>query len=183
MGPHLRIGDNTSALVRLYVTARRCQLGIAKIADLTESSLKTFKENFDRSLIGHKYFKSRLHYALKNFIALNKAKEQRVLSIFLYGASGIGKTEFLDLLLERAYEKYPEQFASITMTEQDKQQLYNFDYSGLSALRDIKRVFNNRLMDYFNEKASKSTIVNLESTGIFWTDSFLYSCLRSFYIL
>lgn len=269
--------------------------GVTKITDLTESSLKTFKENFDHSLIGHKYFKSRLHYALKNFIALNKAKEQRVLSLFLYGASGIGKTEvarlianglqrdcylakinfqnyssqdalnsligspagyvgcnhgelsdkiqkskvgvllcdefekttrpvfsfflelleegqftdsmareynmdgyiiiftsnilseseykklippelqtrfdlvcefeeptptekteFLDLLLERAYEKYPDQFAAITMTEQDKQHLYNFDYSGLSALRDIKRVFNNRLMDYFNAKISNS---------------------------
>lgn len=66
------------------------------------------------------------------------------------------KTEFLDLLLERAYVKYPDQFAAITMTEQDKQHLYNFDYSGLPALRDIKRVFNNRLMDYFNAKISNS---------------------------
>ena len=29
---------------------------------------------------------------------------------------------------------------------------YSFDYSSISALRDIKRVFNNRLMDYFAEK-------------------------------
>lgn len=274
------------------------EVGIAKVTDLTESSLKTFSENFDCNLIGHKYFKSRLHYALKNFIALNRAKEQRILSIFLYGASGIGKTEvarlianglqkdcylakinfqnyssqdalnsligspagyvgcnhgelsdkvqkskvgvlpcdefekttrpvfsfflelleegqftdsmareynmdgyiiiftsnilseaeykklippelqtrfdlvcefeeptpaekveFLDLLLKKAYEKYPEQFATITMTEQDKQKLYNFDYSGLSALRDIKRVFNNRLMDFFNAKMNSSITI------------------------
>ena len=39
-----------------------------------------------------------------------------------------------------------------TMTEDEKQKLYSFDYSSISALRDIKRVFNNRLMDYFAEK-------------------------------
>ena len=48
--------------------------------------------------------------------------------------------------------KYSEQFARITMTEDEKQKLYSFDYSSISALRDIKRVFNNRLMDYFAEK-------------------------------
>ena len=69
------------------------------------------------------------------------------------------KVEFLDLLLKKAYEKYPEQFATITMTEQDKQKLYNFDYSGLSALRDIKRVFNNRLMDFFNAKMNSSITI------------------------
>ena len=40
------------------------------------------------------------------------------------------------------------------MTEDEKKQLYAFDYSSLSALRDIKRVFNNRLMDYFTEKGA-----------------------------
>jgi len=242
-------------------------------------------------LIGHRYFKERLQYALKNFVTLNKAKDQKVFSLFLFGASGIGKTEvarllanglqencylpkinfqnyssqdalnsligspagyigcdhgelsekiqkskvgmllcdefektnrpvfsfflelleeghftdsmareydmdgyiivftsnipneaeykktipqelqtrfdlvcefeeptsaekveFLDLLLEKAYEKYPEQFAAITLTEEDKQSLYSFDYSGLTALRDIKRVFNNRLIDFFRSR-------------------------------
>ena len=59
---------------------------------------------------------------------------------------------FLELLLEMAKTKYSEQFAEIEMTEDEKKQLYAFDYSSLSALRDIKRVFNNRLMDYFAEK-------------------------------
>ena len=62
------------------------------------------------------------------------------------------KTAFLDLLLEMAKTKYSEQFAESEMTEDEKKQLYAFDYSSLSALRDIKRVFNNRLMDYFTEK-------------------------------
>lgn len=62
------------------------------------------------------------------------------------------KTAFLDLLLEKAKSKYSEHFAKITMTEVEKKKLYAFDYSSLSALRDIKRVFNNRLMDFFTEK-------------------------------
>ena len=32
----------------------------------------------------------RLEYVLKNFRLLNRAEEQKVLSIFLYGKSGIG---------------------------------------------------------------------------------------------
>ena len=62
------------------------------------------------------------------------------------------KIEFLDLLLEKAYEKYPEQFAALKLTEEDKKYLYNFDFAGLPALRDIKRVFNNRLIDLFRAK-------------------------------
>ena len=38
------------------------------------------------------------------------------------------------------------------LVEDEKQKLYSFDYSSISALRDIKRLFNNRLMDYFAEK-------------------------------
>lgn len=62
------------------------------------------------------------------------------------------KKEFLDLLLEKAYEKYSSQFEMISFTEEDKLFLYDFDYKGLAALRDIKRAFNNRLVDYFNSK-------------------------------
>lgn len=264
---------------------------LVKITDLQGDSFDNFIQGFNHNLIGHKYFKERLEYVLKNFRLLNRAEEQKVLSIFLYGKSGIGKTEvarlianglqdkcylakinfqnyssqdslnsligspagyvgcehgelsdkikkskvgvllcdefekttrpvfsyflelleegkftdsmtreydldgyviiftsnlpneteykkvippelqtrfdlvcefeeptaaekkdFLDLLLERAKSKYSEQFASITMTEDEKQKLYSFDYSSISALRDIKRLFNNRLMDYFAEK-------------------------------
>ena len=264
---------------------------LIKVTDLSGGAFDTFIDTFNHNLIGHNYFKDRLRYTLKNFISLNKAKEQKVLSIFLFGASGIGKTEvarliasglqndcylakinfqnyssqdalnsligspagyvgcnhgelsekiqkskvgvllcdefekttrpvfsfflelleegrftdsmareydmdgyviiftsnllgeaeykkaippelqtrfdlvcefeeptmaektaFLDLLLETAKAKYSEQFAEIEMTENEKKHLYAFDYSSLSALRDIKRVFNNRLMDYFAEK-------------------------------
>ena len=264
---------------------------LAKVTDLSGSEFDGFIDRFNHNLIGHTNFKDRLRNILKNFISLNKAKEQKVLSLFLFGASGIGKTEvarlianglqkdcylakinfqnyssqdalnsligspagyvgcnsgelsekvhkskvgvllcdefekttrpvysfflelleegrftdsmareydmdgyviiftsnlrnkeeykknippelqtrfdlvcefeepttaekteFLDLLLESAKSKYPDQFAGIEMTDDEKRQLYAFDYSSLSALRDIKRVFNNRLMDYFREK-------------------------------
>ena len=276
----LGIGDEENEDEQLY-----------KITSLSNESFNDFITQFNHNLIGHRYFKERLQHSLKNFIALNKAKEQKVFSVFLFGTSGIGKTEvarllanglkensylakinfqnysskdalnsligspagyigcdhgelsdkiqkskvgvllcdefektnrpvfsfflelleegrftdsmareydmdgyiivftsnipneaeykkiipqelqtrfdlvcefeeptpaekveFLDLLLEKAYEKYFEQFAIITLTEEDKQYLYSFDYKGLTAFRDIKRVFNNRLMDLFSNK-------------------------------
>ena len=264
---------------------------LSKVTDLDGAMFDRFVDEFNHNLIGHGYFKDRLRYALKNFIALNKVKEQKVLSVFLFGASGIGKTEvarllangllkdtylakinfqnyssqdalnsligspagyvgcnhgelsekiqkskvgvllcdefekttrpvysfflelleegrftdsmareydmdgyviiftsnipneseykknippelqtrfdlvcefeeptpaekaqFLGLLLEKAIVKYPEKFSAYEFTDADKRALFNFDYSGITALRDIKRVFNNRLMDFFNQK-------------------------------
>ena len=264
---------------------------IVRITDLSKDDLDTLINTFNHNLIGHINFKNKLQHALKNYIALNRAKEQKVISIFLFGASGIGKTEvarlianglirdsylakinfqnyssqdslnsligspagyvgcnhgelsekiqkskvgvllcdefekttrpvfpfflelleegrftdsmareydldgyiiiftskllteedykkaippelqtrfdlvcefeeptiaektaFLDLLLEKAKAKYSEEFEKAKMTEDEKTELYDFDYSSLSALRDIKRVFNNRLMDYFSGK-------------------------------
>lgn len=263
----------------------------SKVTDLDGAMFDRFIDEFNHNLIGHDYFKDRLQYALKNFISLNKAKEQKVLSVFLFGASGIGKTEvarllangllkdtylakinfqnyssqdalnsligspagyvgcnhgelsekiqkskvgvllcdefekttrpvysfflelleegrftdsmareydmdgyiiiftsnipseseykkniplelqtrfdlvcefekptpaekaqFLGLLLEKAIVKYPEKFSAYELTDTDKRALFNFDYSSITSLRDIKRVFNNRLMDFFNQK-------------------------------
>lgn len=265
---------------------------VYKITSLSNQGFDDFFSQFNHNLIGHKYFKDRLQQILANFIILNKAKEQKVLSLFLFGASGIGKTEvarllanglkedsylakinfqnyssqdalnsligspagyigcdhgelsdkiqkskvgillcdefektnrpvfsfflelleegrftdsmareydmdgyiivftsnipneteykktipqelqtrfdlvcefeeptyaektkFLDLLLEKAYINYPEQFASISFTNEDKKELYNFDYDSLPSLRDIKRAFNNRLIDFFRVKS------------------------------
>ena len=261
------------------------------VTDLNKDELESFFSSFEHNLIGHSYFKQRLKHTIKNFIALNKVKEQKVLSIFLFGASGIGKTEvarllanglheddylakinfqnyssqdalnsligspagyigcdhgelsdkigktkvgillcdefekttrpvslfflelledgkftdsmareydlngfiivftsnlqsdseykkailpelqtrfdlvcefekpnenekrmFLELLLEKARQKHAESFAQFTMTQQDEEYLLGFDCSALSALRDIKRIFNNRLMDLFESK-------------------------------
>ena len=62
------------------------------------------------------------------------------------------KKEFLELLLSKAKDRHKNQFDQFTMTEEDKKFLMGFDCTGLTALRDIKRVFNNRLMDLFESK-------------------------------
>ena len=264
---------------------------VRKITALLPSEFELFIKNFNHNLIGHEYFKQRLEYILKNFIKLNKAKEQRILSVFLFGASGIGKTEvarlianglcpesylpkinfqnyssqdalnsligspagyigcehgelsekvkkskvgiilcdefdktnrpvfsfflelleegkftdsmareydvdgyilvftsnipnetefkkiipqelqtrfdlvcefqapsykeklqFVELLLEHAKDKFSEQFSQMKITKSEEMELYDFDFSNLNSLRDIKRIFNNRLMDMFYSK-------------------------------
>lgn len=66
---------------------------LIKVTDLQGELFDNFIQCFNHNLIGHQYFKERLQYVLKNFLMLNRAEEQKVLSIFLYGKSGIGKTE------------------------------------------------------------------------------------------
>ncbi|MFZ5944449.1 MAG: AAA family ATPase [Bacillota bacterium] len=264
---------------------------IVKLTTLSKPETDEFIEKFNHNLIGHSHFKDKFKYYMKNFIELNKAKEQKVLSLFLLGSSGIGKTEvarlianglrqdsylakinfqnysshdalnsligspagyigcehgelsdkvkkskvgvilcdefekttrpvfsfflelleegkftdsmareyeldgyvivftsnlqneaeykkiippelqtrfdlvcefeeptysektqFLELLLEQAQSKFMDQFSKIEMTAAEKNQLFNFSYSNIKALRDIKKVFNLRLMDFFISK-------------------------------
>lgn len=269
----------------------RVKKEIVKLTTLSKPETDEFIEKFNHNLIGHSHFKEKFKYYLKNFIELNKAKEQKVLSLFLLGASGIGKTEvarllanglqqdsylakinfqnyssqdalnsligspagyigcehgelsdkvkksnvgvilcdefekttrpvfsfflelleegkftdsmareyeldgyvivftsnlqneaeykklippelqtrfdlvcefeeptysektqFLELLLEQSQSKFTDQFSKIKMTAAEKNQLFNFNYSNIKALRDIKKAFNLRLMDFFNSK-------------------------------
>lgn len=264
---------------------------VKKITTLSKEEIDALFNFLNHNLIGHDYFKERLFYSLSNFVKLNSARQQRVFSIFLFGASGIGKTEvarllatglqkdsylakinfqnyssqdalnsligspagyigygsgelhekvnkskvgvvlldefekttkpvfsfflelledgtftdsmarehdldgyvlvftsniqneaeykkiippelqtrfdlvcefqnpsntekmmFLELLLEQAKETFEEQFAKIKIKEEDKKEIFNFDYSKFNALRDLKRHFNNRLMDFFTSK-------------------------------
>lgn len=66
------------------------------------------------------------------------------------------KRVFLELLLERAKKKYHDSFSSLTLTPEDEKYLIGFDCSDLLALRDIRRVFNNRLMELFDKKGLMS---------------------------
>jgi hypothetical protein len=65
------------------------------------------------------------------------------------------KTEFPDHLIEQAKKKFAEQFSRIQMTHEERNQLYDFDYSNITSLRDIKRQFNNHLMDFLVQKDYK----------------------------
>lgn len=264
---------------------------IIKLTNLSIPEFNEFIKKFNYNLIGHSCFKNKFEYYLKNFILLNKVGEQKVLSIFLFGVSGTGKTEvarliangllqdsylakinfqnyssqdalnsligspagyigcehgelsdkvkkskvgivlcdefekttkpvfsfflelleegkftdsmareydldgyiivftsnlqneseykkfitpelqtrfdlvcefmeptnaektqFLDLLLEQAQSKFVNQFSQIEITPSEKNQLYTFNYYNIKSLRDIKRTFNQRLMDLYSYK-------------------------------
>lgn len=78
---------------------------LIKVTDLQGELFDNFIQCFNHNLIGHQYFKERLQYVLKNFLMLNRAEEQKVLSIFLYGKSGIGKTEVARLFANGLQDK------------------------------------------------------------------------------
>lgn len=64
-----------------------------KIIDLDNQSLDNFFERFEASLYGHSKFKDDFKELVNNFIIFNKLGEHKVLSLFLMGDSGVGKTE------------------------------------------------------------------------------------------
>lgn len=73
---------------------------IIKITSLNKEKYKCFIDILNKNLVGHNEFKCRFDYYVSNFRYLNILKEQKVFSIFLYGASGIGKTEVARLIAE-----------------------------------------------------------------------------------
>lgn len=64
-----------------------------KIIDLNENELEIFFEKFRESLYGHEKFKHDFFDLVKNFRIFNKLGEHKILSLFLMGESGVGKTE------------------------------------------------------------------------------------------
>lgn len=66
---------------------------IKRIVDLSEDELDIFFEAFESKLYGHKCFKKDFRMQLKMFRVFNSVKEHKILSFFLMGESGIGKTE------------------------------------------------------------------------------------------
>lgn len=64
-----------------------------KITDLTDFEFKDFIKKFCESLYGHDKFKDEFINLLKSFRVFNALGEHKVLSLFLLGESGVGKTE------------------------------------------------------------------------------------------
>ena len=64
-----------------------------KITDLDETELGNFFESLRTRLYGHDKFKDDLFELVKTFRIFNKIGEHKVLSLFLLGESGVGKTE------------------------------------------------------------------------------------------
>lgn len=69
-----------------------------KIIDLNESELETFLQKFKEKLYGHDKFKDDFTELVRNFRVFNKLGEHKILSLFLMGESGVGKTEVARIL-------------------------------------------------------------------------------------
>ena len=64
-----------------------------RITDLSEEDLGVFFAKLRESLYGHDKFKDEFCELVKSFRVFNKIKEHKILSLFLLGESGVGKTE------------------------------------------------------------------------------------------
>ncbi|WP_281309921.1 AAA family ATPase [Flavobacterium flavigenum] len=68
-------------------------LKIKRIIDLSDFEIDKFTDLFRNKLYGHDKFKDEFEELIKNFRVFNKLGENKVLSLFLMGDSGVGKTE------------------------------------------------------------------------------------------
>ena len=64
-----------------------------RIIDLTPEGVESFLTAFDIKLYGHEKFKNEFRDLINTFRVFNKIGEHHILSMFLMGESGIGKTE------------------------------------------------------------------------------------------
>lgn len=64
-----------------------------KITDLEPKEIELFLEKFEEVLYGHQRFKDNFRKQVDNFRVFNKLGEHKILSLFLMGDSGVGKTE------------------------------------------------------------------------------------------
>ncbi|MDX1907900.1 MAG: AAA family ATPase [Bacteroidia bacterium] len=64
-----------------------------KIIDLSDNELDQFFNEFKNSLYGHSKFKTDFEQQIRTFRIFNKLGEHKILSLFLMGESGVGKTE------------------------------------------------------------------------------------------
>ena len=66
---------------------------IKRIIDLNSRELNLFFKQFNSKLYGHERFKNEFRNIVNSYRIFNKIGEHKVLSIFLMGDSGVGKTE------------------------------------------------------------------------------------------
>ena len=69
------------------------KLNVKRIVDIDEDELSIFFNEFDSKLYGHDRFKSEFKEIVHSFRIFNRLGEHKILSLFLMGDSGIGKTE------------------------------------------------------------------------------------------
>ncbi|WP_157486782.1 sigma 54-interacting transcriptional regulator [Dyadobacter alkalitolerans] len=67
--------------------------GHTRVVDLCDDQIMRFLERFSNELYGHDKFKDEFKDLITNFRIFNKLGEHKILSLFLMGESGVGKTE------------------------------------------------------------------------------------------
>lgn len=71
-----------------------------KITDLNDDELNVFFQVFNNKLYGHQKFKDDFVEQVHVFRIFNRLKEHKILSLFLMGESGVGKTEVARSIFE-----------------------------------------------------------------------------------
>lgn len=75
------------------------------IVEIDEGSFKELSKEIDDKIYGNPKFKNRLIEEMKNFRIFNKINMQPVLSVFVFGKPGIGKTETAKVIHNKLYGK------------------------------------------------------------------------------
>ncbi len=89
----LDIVENFEVIDEEEVTGKRKKLKHKKIIDLSNEEISDFTSSFAKRIYGHDKFKTDFEDLIRNFRVFNKLGEHKILSIFLMGDSGVGKTE------------------------------------------------------------------------------------------
>lgn len=98
---------------------------VKKIIDLDSKELEQFFRKFNENLYGHEKFKNEFRENIDSFRVFNEIGEHKILSLFLMGDSGVGKTE-----VARSIHK--------SMGSQKKLAKINFgNYSSQDALNSL----------------------------------------------
>lgn len=71
-----------------------------KVIDLNEEELDVFFQRFRKKLYGHSKFKDDFENQIRTFRVFNQLKEHKIISFFLMGESGVGKTEVARSIFE-----------------------------------------------------------------------------------
>ena len=92
--------SNIKSINNVYQNADECH---RNFGELNSKDIDKIKLALDENLFGHSDFKEDLLSKIKDFQILNKLEEERILSVFLCGKPGIGKTETARILHNALY--------------------------------------------------------------------------------
>lgn len=84
----------------IYQNQNECH---RNFGELTDKDLDIIKKELTEKLFGHDDFKKDLMHKILDFQTLNKISEEKILSLFLCGKPGIGKTETARIIHNALY--------------------------------------------------------------------------------